>query len=281
MDKLKAESSSEPQNPVIVPKEHTKKLSKSVPPSTSEKSITTPQPKKSSKGTGSRGFDEKHLPHTISERQKPKEIERQIIEKELQRQRMMAISGHTRKTEPEVPKHPTHPHEIIRLKREVQDKTSLNNKEGEQSVPAEEIQPVPKKRRIIIQKKPVHSVRQNTHIHDKGNKDAFIDDDEVSLIKRPSDYLTRIDSEDMNIDIKNSGKKSRDHILIGKNIQKSAAPKVKDSVLIHTDLKSKKNIRESRNGEYTADSGENVTEHSNAPKKRDKNTSKKDDINWI
>ncbi len=57
----------------------------------------------------------------MDERLKSKEIERQIIEKELQRQRMMAISGRTSKTGTDAIEKSSHPREIIRLKREVQE----------------------------------------------------------------------------------------------------------------------------------------------------------------
>jgi len=269
------------QHRVVTAEEHNNKLIPSAARTSSHVSPGTriPQIKKSSDGLGPRGLDEKHLPHNIDGRLKPKEIERQIIEKELQRQRMMAISGRTPKTGPEVSKHRTHPHEIIRLKREGQDKTIITRDE-EQPDLAEETQQVPKKRRIIIQKKTVHSVEEDTQINDRETKDAF-NDDELSVIKRPAGNSKQIDSEELKVRTKHSAYKSKDHIFGGKGIQKTAPPQVKDSVLIHTDLKSKKSIGESKNIENTPEGEDNVTESSNAPVKKEKNTSKKDDFNWI
>ena len=270
------------QNRVVMAKDTDNQTSQSAPGTTSHISSEhgTPPGKKSSYTNDSRGFDEKHLPHSIEGRLKPKEIERQIIEKELQRQRMMAISGRTQKTGSDVSKHPTHPHEIIRLKREVQEKTSLKRDDAPSDL-AEEMQPLPKKRRIIIQKKTVHSEKQDTSIDVEENKDAFMEDDELSLIKRPAGYPRQIDSEELKVGIKKSANKYKDHIFEGKGVQKTGTPQVKDSVLIHTDLKSKKSIGEPKNVENSPDSGDSATESSNASKKRERSTTKKDDINWI
>ncbi|MCK9590912.1 MAG: tubulin/FtsZ family protein [Methanoregula sp.] len=269
------------QHRVVAADDHDNKLTQSAARISSHVSQgpRIPQIKKSSESIGLRGLDEKHLPHNIDGRLKPKEIERQIIEKELQRQRMMAISGRTPKTGPEVSKHRTHPHEIIRLKRDVQDRTILT-RDDEQPDLAEEPQQVPKKRRIIIQKKTVHSVKEDTQINKTENKDAF-NEDELSVIKRPAGNSRQIDSEELKVRTKHSAYKSKDHIFGGKGIQKTAPPQVKDSVLIHTDLKSKKSIGESKNVENTPEGGDNVTESSNAPAKKEKNTLKKDDFNWI
>ena len=68
-------------------------------------------------------------------------MERQIIEKELQRQRMMAISGRTPKTRSDASPQPIPSPEIIRLKREVTDKMSLK-KAHEPSDPDEVVHQV-------------------------------------------------------------------------------------------------------------------------------------------
>ena len=76
------------QNRVVVAKDHVSHIKPTVP------SVHgAPQNKNTSYVKESRGFDEKHLPHANDDRSRTKEMERQIIEKELQRQRMMAIPG--------------------------------------------------------------------------------------------------------------------------------------------------------------------------------------------
>ena len=240
----------------------------------------TPQGKKYSYAKDSRGFDEKHLPHTSDERLRGKEMERQIIEKELQRQRMMAISGRTLKTGAEASAHPTPSSEIIRLKREVTDKMSLK-KEHAPSDPDEVVHPVHKKRTVIIQKKKVHPATQDTPVPEDKNRDAYVEDDDLSVIRRPEVHSRQPDSEELKVSIKNSAYKSKDEIFEGKGIQRTTAPQVRDSALMHTDLKVKKIPGESKNVESEQGSSDHVKESSTVPKKREKNTSKKDDISWI
>jgi hypothetical protein len=78
---------------------------------------------------------------------------------------MMAISGRTSKTGSKASTHPTPSPEIVRIKREVTDKMSLN-KEGEPTDPNEVVPQVHKKRTVVIQKKKVHPVTQDTPIPD-------------------------------------------------------------------------------------------------------------------
>jgi tubulin-like protein CetZ len=241
----------------------------------------TPHIKKTSSGTDHKGLDEKHLPHTIDERLKSKEIERQIIEKELQRQRMMAISGRTSKTGSDIIEKSSQPREIIRLKREVQEEKSSKRDVGpheEQSDAAEEIHALPKKRRLIIHKKTVQSVRKHTSA-DEGENQGSVTDDELSFVRQSGDYETQTEREDAKVDLKNSAYKSKDHIFEGKRIQKNAPPQVKDSVLIHTDLKSKKSIRESKNNENASENSDEDVPDQNLKKERE--IQKKNDIRWI
>ncbi len=243
-------------------------------------SSRTPHIKKSSFGTDHKGLDEKHLPHTMDERLKSKEIERQIIEKELQRQRMMAMSGRTSKTGSETTEKTSHRREVIRLKRDVLEAKSPkrdDEQHDEQSDLAEEIHPEPRKRRIIIQKKTVQSVRMDTSVNEQENRDPVIDDDELSSERSPGDYDARTDAEEGRVGLKNPSYKSKDHIFEGKGIQKTAAPQVKDSVLIHTELKAKKSIRETKNVENIPEDSDGVKDQST---KQEKKTAKKD-INWI
>jgi hypothetical protein len=267
---------------VVVVKDHADQTAQSESRTTSHVSSVhgTPHGKKNSNAKDSRGFDEKHLPHTSDERLRTKEMERQIIEKELQRQRMMAISGRTPKTGSGVSTHSTPSPEIIRLKREVPDKTTLK-KEHDPSDPDEVLHQVHKNRTVIIQKKKVHPVMQDTPIPEDENRDASVEDNDLSVIKRPDFYSRQTDSKELKVSIKNSVYKSKDEIFEGKGIPRTTAPQVRDSSLIHTDLKSKKTQGESKNVESEPGSSDHVTESSKTPQKREKNTIKKDDISWI
>ncbi len=268
---------------VVVAKDHEDQPATSAPHTTSHVSSVhgIPQGKKSPYAKDSRGFDEKHLPHTSDERLRTKEMERQIIEKELQRQRMMAIPGRTPKSGLEVSTLPPPSPEIVRLKREVTDKPSLKKEHEPSDTDTEEVvHKVHRKRTVIIQKKKVHPGTHDTPVPENETRDANDEGDDLSGIKRPI-YPGQTESGERKVSIKNSAYKSKDEIFEGKGIQKTTGPQVKDSTLIHTDLKPKKTIGESKSGESDPGSSDQVTESSRKPKKGEKNTSKKDDISWI
>jgi len=276
-DGWRGEGSSESRHPVAGKKVHTEKPAQSAPqdPSQFSRPPKSFPIKKPQEGEGPKGSDEKTLPRKSEGRLKPKGIERQIIEKELHRQRMMAISGRTPKTGSEPSKISAPPHEIIRLKREVQEKAA-QKRDDEQPDIAQETQPVAKKRRVLIQKKTVHPVTPDTKVYDEESRNS--EDEEISRNNRSSGKTGGIDTEDFKVGIKKSVHRSKDHVFEGKGIRKAAAPQVKDSVLIHTSLKSKKSVRESINEENSDESGDREDESS---AKREKRTTKKDDINWI
>jgi len=215
--------------------------------------------------------------HTGSDRLRTKEMERQIIERELQRQRTIAISGHKTKAGPELPIHSVQPSEIVRLKREISKKTSPEN-EPVSSDTAELA--APGKRRVIIQKKRGPSEIGETRIPEKDTRDVSDKDDDNSIIMRPDVYSRQADSEELKIDFKNTSAKSTDHILKGKGIQKPSGPQVRDSALIHTRLKSKKKSVESKNTDEQ-DSADQTAEPSKSADNRERTTVKKDDISWI
>jgi len=123
-------------------------------------------------------------------------------------------------------------------------------------------------------------VTRDTNIPDDVNGDGSIDDDR-SVIKRHTVYSRQMNSEESKVSIKNSAYKSKDEVFEGKGVRRPAAPQVRDSALLHTDLKSKKNIGESKGDESDPGSSDQVTESSKVPKKREKTTTKKDDISWI
>lgn len=239
----------------------------------------TSQNKKSTYGVDSRIPDEKQQPHKGDERIRTKEMERQIIERELQRQRTMAITGHKPTAGPGLQTHPVNPSEIIRPKREISKKIPRRD-EQEQFEPADVSPLQPEKRRVIIQRKRVHSDIPESQVPERESEGFSGKDDEGSIIMRPEVSSRQVDSEGSKIDIKNFTNKSKDHIFGGKGVHKSAGPQVRDSALMHTDLKAKKNSIESKDKDDPESLIQNK-EGFKSPDNREKNTSKKDDISWI
>jgi hypothetical protein len=274
-------SSPEPRHRVIVAHDNENKTTQHAPRHSSLVSPVheTPQNKKSSCGADVKGMGEKHGSHSSEDRLRTKETERQRIERELQRQRIMAISGRTPKTGQGVSAHPAHSAEIIRLKREISENTPLKEVR-EPPAPAEVAHQVPEKRTVILQKKKVHPVMKEANIHEDRNEKDDVDDDDLSIIKRPR-YSRQPDSEEVKVGMKNFAYKSKDAIFEGIGIHKKAAPPVRDSALMHTDLKSKKNLGESKVIESEPGNADHGTESADSPNKRERKPPKKDDISWI
>jgi cell division GTPase FtsZ len=235
--------------------------------------------KKSSHGIDTRGLDEKHALHSKNERLKTKEMERQIIEKELQRQRMKAISGRTQKTEKGVPTPPP-AREVIRLKRDVSDK-SPRTEEHEQSDTAEIDQQAPKKRTVIIQKKKPNPDSKGTHTQEHENEGVDASEEDTTIILRREKNMRLAGSEEAKVGIKHSAIKTNDAVFEGKGIQKTETRHVRNSALGHTDLKSKKSKGDPKIEESEMENTDQVAESSRPSRKKEKKKFKKDDISWI
>jgi len=229
-----------------------------------------PQNKKLISPTDSR--NEKSSP-AVNERLGTKGMERQIIERELQRQRNMAISAQKPKTAS--PVHPVEPTEIVRIKKEFPKKTSIIN-EPEHHDTTEVSPLLPEKRRVIIQKKKIHSELQEPQAQNRENRDIPGSEDTSSTIVPSERNSGQSDSERTKIEFRSSYK-TKDHIFTGKGVPESASPQVRDSALIHTNLKSKKNSAELT--DKNSSDGRNP-EAIKSPDKKDKN-SKKEDLSWI
>jgi len=183
--------------------------------------------------------DKKHGQLSTDERLRTKDAERQRIERELQRQRIMAISGRASKTGHGASPHPVHSDEIIRLKRDI----SENPPFKETAEPATTVEVVPQmqeKRTVILQKKKVSQVVQEGKITVEKDETSYVDNDDLSIIRRPDVYSRQYNPEEMKIGIKKPAVKSKDAIFEGKDIHKMPPPRVRDSALMHTELKSKK-----------------------------------------
>jgi hypothetical protein len=170
--------------------------------------------------------------------------------------------------------HTVHASETVILKRNSSKKTSPEVvPEQSDSVGVSPI--LPEKRRIVIQKKKVHSEIQETPVSDNESRYVSGKDDDRSIITRSEIYSRKTDSRGLKVDIKDSAYTSKDHILEGRVVAKSAHAPVKDSALTHTRLRSKKKLLEPER----VDEQEGIDNPS--PGNRAKNTSNKDEISWI
>jgi hypothetical protein len=179
----------------------------------------------------------------------------------------MAISGRTAKTEQGASPHPVHSTEIIRLKRDISENPPFKDA-GDFAAPVRVLPQTQEKRTVILQRKKVPQIVQEEN--NSGDKDekSYVDDDDLSIIRRPDSYSRQHDPEEMKIGIKKPAIKTKDAIFEGKDIQKMTASLVRDSALMHTELKSKKqsgesNTAESEKGSINRDmeSADSTTKH--------------------
>jgi hypothetical protein len=160
----------------------------------------------------------------------------------------MAISGRTPKSGQGASPHPVHSAETIRIKRSISENPPFKET-GEPATNFEAVPQVQEKRTVILQKKKAPQVvPEEKNTGDKDEKSS-VDDDDLSIIRRPDVYSRQYDPEAMKIGIKKPAIKSKDAIFEGKDIHKMAAPRVKDSSLMHTELKPKKSSEELKGAE--------------------------------
>jgi hypothetical protein len=179
----------------------------------------------------------------------------------------MAISGRAAKTGQGASPPPVHTAEIIRIKRDI----SENPPEKETDEPATTAEVVPQiqeKRTVILQKKKVPQVVQEGNTNGDKDEKSSVDDDDLSIIRRPDVYSRQYDPEEMKIGIKKPAIKSKDAIFEGKDIHKMTAPRVKDSSLMHTELKPKKSSEESKGAESQQGSIDNDMESEDSTTKK-------------
>ena len=213
--------------------------------------------------------EKKHGHLSTDERLRTKDTERQRIERELQRQRIMAISGRASKTGQGASPHPVHSDEIIRLKRDISENPPFKET-AEHATTVEEVPPIQENRTVILQKKKVSQVVQEGKITVDKDEKSYVDDDDLSIIRRPGVYSRQDDPEEMKIGIKKPAIKSKDAIFEGKDIHKMPPPRVRDSALMHTELKSKKTSEETNSIESEKSSSDSDRESADSATKQQK-----------
>jgi hypothetical protein len=157
------------------------------------------------------------------------ETERQRIERELRRQRSMAIGGRSPKTAPpagtsteKAPEKQVIRRSIPHLRPALDDEVPVH---GE--VPAV---PPEVRKTIVIGKRRIAPV----HEEEEPGTPA------VGEPTGTGHADAETESPDRNVEIKDTLFRARDGIFEGKGVRKSSLPPVRDSTLLHTELKSKK-----------------------------------------
>ncbi|MFA4825711.1 MAG: tubulin/FtsZ family protein [Methanoregula sp.] len=207
-----------------------------------------------------------------------KDTERQRIEKDLQRQRMIAISGRTLKTNTDTLKNPiTSPSRTVIHQESSKELPHIRVQERDRPVPP--IEKTPEQKTVIIGKrKPAPIKDQNIDTEDQSVKEpAGREDPDMS--SGPDGYVPEGDSAAMKVSVKDHSYRAKDDIFGGKSVVRTAVPSARDSGLVHTRLTQKKSLAgNDTEGKIQEDT---ATEQSQPSEKKRKITTKKDDFSWI
>ena len=187
--------------------------------------------------------------HSDQDSAPAKETERQRIERELRRQRSMAIGGASQKNASQAGKIP----EKNLEKQVIQRKTHHIRADIEEEMPVKvsepaEIEISAERRTVIVGKR-----KTVLQLQDERDTSSL---QEETRIPHPDES----EDDDRSVEIRDRIFRARDEIFTGKGVKKTILPPARDSTLLHTELKSKNK---------TADNEDSIQEN-NPPETEDR-----------
>ena len=218
--------------------------------------------------------------HISDSQIRTKDTERQRIEKDLQRQRMSAISGRTLKATTDILKKPVNipGHAVIS-----QDSHTVLPQTRVQVQPrtAPTVENPTEQRTIIIGKRKTLPIeQQNFDTEEQGVQEPVVREEEF-ISPGPVADAPEADSDEMKVSVKDPSYRARDEIFGGKSVVRTAVPQARDSGLIHTSLSQKKSVPGTGDENEEKLQEETATGQSQTPGKKRNITTKKDDFSWI
>ena len=209
-----------------------------------------------------------------------KDAERQRIEKDLQRQRMSAISGRTLKATSDIMKKPgTSPGRTIIHEDSSKVIPQTHAQEHPRSSLPEEKST--EQRTIIIGKRKTQPIEdQHFDTEEQDVREPKVREEEAISLE-PDVYAPETGSDAMKVSMKEPSYRAKDDIFKGKGVMRTGVPQARDSGLIHTRLDQKKSVTETREENEEKLQDETTNGQSQTPDKKRKITTKKDDISWI
>ncbi|PKL69356.1 MAG: hypothetical protein CVV30_07245 [Methanomicrobiales archaeon HGW-Methanomicrobiales-1] len=216
----------------------------------------------------------------INENQiRAKDTERQRIEKDLQRQRMIAISGRTLKINTDIPKKP-----VASPSRTVIHHDSPDHEPHirvqERDRPVLPVEKLPEQKTVIIgRRKTAPIMDRPIYAEDPTDTETVVHED-FSVSSEPDTYTPKAATDGKNVSVKEPSYRAKDDIFGGKSVARSSVPTARDSGLVHTQL-TPKNIAANPAEEERESQDDSNTGQSQTPEKKRKITTKKDDISWI
>ena len=169
--------------------------------------------------------------HPEEEISSPRETERQRIERELRRQRTVAMGGNSQKNPPQTEKI----HHAAQEKHIIQRSTPHGRTGTENLIPVQGNEPAgvsEEKRTIIIGKRKTIAVPQEEPDHSAAQ--------EKTRDLYPDETASLSDNDGMSVEIRDRVFRAKDEVFEGKGVRKPSLPQVRDSTLLHTELRPKK-----------------------------------------
>jgi len=209
-----------------------------------------------------------------------KDTERQRIEKDLQRQRMSAISGRTLQTNTDILKKPvTIPSRPVIYQDSTNDLPHTRVQLQPRPVPP--VEKPAEQRTVIIGKRKTQPIEEQPFDTEEPVIQEPVVREDKSILPEPVADVPEADSDEMKVSMKDPSYRAKDEIFGGKSIARTAVPQARDSTLIHTRLAQKKSAPGIRDENEEKLQDETGTGQSQASDKKRKITTKKDDLSWI
>jgi cell division GTPase FtsZ len=192
-------------------------------------------------GVYDRSLAETPVRHPDEEIPRAKETDRQRIERELRRQRTVAMSGNSQKVPPQTEKSHQTAREIPLIQRgSLQEWTDAENQ-----VPVQGSKPAALsegKRTVIIGKRKIIAIPQ-----EEDSSPSAVREPERATPARekpgaayPAESSSISDDDGMSVEIRDRVFQARDEIFKGKGVRKPSLPQARDSTLLHTELRPRK-----------------------------------------
>jgi cell division GTPase FtsZ len=194
---------------------------------------------------------------------------RQRIERELQRQRMVALSGAEVKTGGVTPS-PKEPAAPVRTKRVIVSQAPADLQKSEASLPREGILEASVKKTVIIRKR-TPTPENHEPVGESGSRTIIttVPDEQKPPQNEPLRTVPVPPAENAPVLMKEQEYQAKDTVFHGKLVTGTSVPKARDGSLIHTNLKHKKPALHQEEDEFSSEA-----EH-------EKTGEKSEDLSWI
>jgi len=215
---------------------------------------------------------------------------RQIIERELQKQRLKAMAGRGIPVDGGVNEEPQPPapapSEPVKRRHEIHARPATQSEDSPPPEPAREAVPEntaePEQKTVIITKRKLISRKAESPVEKTQSREPIPEEEEYVPQPVPEENVGDVEVEsDLTLVIRDTAVRAKDRVFEGREVQKPKIAPAKDTPLIHTSLKPKTHSKTGRKIQAVPEEEEGEPVPDNKGKPADKKGKKPDDISWI